>query len=60
MTKNSYTINEFCEMHSISRSMFYKLQKIGQAPAFIKVGRRTLITQSAIQSWLENMGGVAS
>lgn len=49
--KQTITVNEFCNMHSISRSMFYKLLKDGNAPRIMKVGRKTLISNDAAKEW---------
>lgn len=58
-SKTSITINEFCDMNSISRSMFYKLLKQGAAPNIMKVGSKTLISNEAATAWrnaMENKG----
>jgi predicted DNA-binding transcriptional regulator AlpA len=49
------SINEFCQSHGISRSMFYNLLKQNKAPRIMKLGRRTLITTDAIAQWRESM-----
>ena len=36
----------------MSRAMFYKLVKQGEAPRFFKVGRLTRISKEAAQQWL--------
>ncbi len=57
MTTNptAQSIESFCEAHSISRSLFYKLQREGKAPRVMKVGRRTLVTTDAAQEWRKQM-----
>jgi len=45
------SVNDFCKANSISRSMFYKLRRQGEAPRIMKVGRRTLVTAEAAQEW---------
>jgi hypothetical protein len=47
----AYSIQEFCDAHSISRAMFYKLQHGGIAPRVMKVGTRTLISDEAAADW---------
>ena len=45
------TIADFCANHKISRSFFYNLLAAGKGPATIKLGRKTLISDSAAQAW---------
>lgn len=47
----AYSIDAFCETHSISRAMFYLLLKDGKGPRTMKVGRRTLISAEAAHDW---------
>lgn len=47
----AFTVVEFCQRHSISRSLFYKLVKNGSGPAIKKAGRRTLITCEDAADW---------
>lgn len=47
----AYNVNEFCEAHRISRTMFYGLVKEGRAPAVTKIGNRTLILGEAAREW---------
>lgn len=53
--KQSFSIKEFCELHAISRSLFYVLREKGEAPRMMKVGRRTLISAEAAAEWRKNM-----
>lgn len=55
MDKLSLSIPEFCERHSISRGMFYKLAERGEAPVTMKIGRRILISVEAAQDWRRRM-----
>ena len=50
--RRAFTLNGFCEAHGISRAMFYKLLKAGQAPRVAKVGSKVLITSDAAAEWL--------
>ena len=50
--RRAFTLNKFCEAHGISRAMFYKLLKAGQAPRFAKIGSKILITTEAADEWL--------
>jgi hypothetical protein len=49
--KSAYSIPEFCQAHSISRSLYYKLKKLGQAPRELEVLNRKLITEEAAARW---------
>ncbi len=51
----AYTIAAFCRAHGISRGMFYRLQTAGQAPRFMRVGRRVLISMEAAADWRRRM-----
>lgn len=49
--RKAASIDEFCHQHSISRAFFYKLQKLGQAPATMQVGARQLISEESAAEW---------
>jgi hypothetical protein len=53
--KHSFSIKEFCELHTISRSFFYLLREKGEATRLMKVGRRTLISAEAAAEWRKSM-----
>src|SRR5262245_51680564 len=55
----AFSIPEFCRRHGISRAHFYNLAKSGDAPALMRVGRRTLISAEAAAEWLRRMEQVA-
>jgi predicted DNA-binding transcriptional regulator AlpA len=59
MTKQAWTIEEFCQSHGISRATFYNLMKRGTAPRIMKVGTRTLVSVDAAAEWRERMERVA-
>ena len=46
-----YTVNEFCDEHRVSRTLFYWLIKEGKGPRLMKLGRRTLISAEAANDW---------
>jgi hypothetical protein len=46
-----YSLDEFCDAHRISRAMYYKLDKLGQAPSIIRVGNKVLITMESAARW---------
>lgn len=50
-TRQVLTIAQFCDDHQISRGFFNVLKQRGDAPDFIKVGRRVLITADAAAEW---------
>ena len=58
--KQSFSIQEFCKLHDISRSLFYVLREKGEAPRVMKVGRRTLISAEAAAEWRKNMEQITS
>ena len=47
----SYTVNEFCEVERISRSMFYKLKSQGKGPRVYYIGNVQRVTHQARQDW---------
>lgn len=49
------TVKEFCDMHKISKSLFQKLKKKGEAPRIISTGGKFLITKSAVIEWRKIM-----
>ena len=49
------TVAQFCADHNISRTTFYQLVKDGRGPRFMKVGRRTLISDEAGADWRRAM-----
>jgi hypothetical protein len=38
--KKAYSIDEFCQMHGISRAFYYKLRSAGKGPVEMEVGAR--------------------
>lgn len=50
-----YSVIQFCKIHGISRSLFYKLAKEGRGPQIMKVNRRTLISREAAEDWVRRM-----
>ncbi len=51
----TYTVNQFCKSHNISRSMFYKQLKLGEGPRLMAVGRRRMISFEAAADWRQQM-----
>lgn len=54
------TVDEFCAAHKLSRGQFYKMRAVGEGPSTFKLGRKTLIKESAASEWLRNISGEAS
>jgi hypothetical protein len=59
MEKLAFSVSEFCEAHSLSRSLFYKLLALGGGPRLSKVGNRTLITVEDAREWRRMIAGKA-
>ena len=51
-TQPSLTINEWCALRRVSRSMFYQLDKQGLAPRTHNAGVKRLISPQADANWL--------
>jgi hypothetical protein len=49
--KLSMTVREFCTAHSISHTTFYELQRRGEGPTLMRVGRKTLVSIEAAETW---------
>lgn len=58
-TPSALSVEEFCKTFDISKSMFYKLRKLGKAPRTLTIGRRRVITTDAMQEWQSNMEDVS-
>ena len=52
---NMFSVSGFCAHHSVSRSLFYRLQKEERGPRLTKIGRRTLITAESAAEWRARM-----
>jgi len=50
-----FDIPAFCAAHSISRSYFYEIQKKGNGPRLMKIGKRRLISHEAAAEWRHRM-----
>lgn len=49
----AYSIEQFCQAHSLSYSYYFKLKKQGLGPKEFKVGQRRLVSMEAAQKWRE-------
>ena len=48
----SLTLNEWCSLRRVSRSMFYKLENQGLGPRTHSIGTKRLISAEADAAWL--------
>jgi predicted DNA-binding transcriptional regulator AlpA len=53
--RKASSVEQFCSDHSISRAMFYQLQKVGKAPRTMRVGSKQLISEEAAAEWRQVM-----
>jgi predicted DNA-binding transcriptional regulator AlpA len=51
-TVKSYSIADWCALHSLSRGFFYKLDARGEAPRTFKLGAIRRISDDANNEWL--------
>ena len=51
-----FTLREFCDLHRISRKMYYRMQKAGTGPQEMRVGNKVLITREAAARWRAQQG----
>src|SRR5262249_59417603 len=48
---DAYSVETFCQAHSISRTMFYELDRDGEAPDRMHVRGRELISKESAARW---------
>ncbi len=51
----AYSVQQFCDAHSLGKATFYALLKKGSGPRLMKIGRRTLISREAAVEWRQRM-----
>jgi hypothetical protein len=49
----AFTIQQFCTAHNISPAFYFELQKRGEGPRVMAVGRRRLISIEEAARWRE-------
>jgi predicted DNA-binding transcriptional regulator AlpA len=49
--KLAYSVTEFCKLHGLSRSLFYHLKRIGEAPDLMRLGGRVAVSREAAARW---------
>lgn len=55
MEKKAYSIPDFLEAYSLSRSTLYRLWQENRGPHTLRVGRKVLIPVEAAQEWARSM-----
>src|SRR5262249_13532750 len=48
---DAMSVDEFCRRHSISKPLYYALQRQGRGPDVMYAGQRVLITREAAKAW---------
>jgi hypothetical protein len=51
----SYSVELFCQAHSISQAWYYAMRKRGLGPDETRIGTRRLITAEAAARWRKRM-----
>lgn len=51
------SIPEFCRFVGVSRSLYYRLARLGLAPRCLRLGRRVLIRAEEVAAWMERFEG---
>lgn len=57
---HTFSVDQFCKIHNISRAKFYQMLKEGTAPRIMKVGKRTLISNEAAQKWRSDIEALSN
>ena len=55
--KETYTVDQFCDAHQISRVTFYRLRWANRGPREMRVGTRVLVSREAAAAWRSAMEG---
>jgi predicted DNA-binding transcriptional regulator AlpA len=56
----SFSIDDWCQLHNLSRAFFYKLDTQGQAPKTFKIGRCRRISEAAATEWVAAREAIAA
>src|SRR5262245_13315041 len=48
---DAFTIDQLCQRHGVSHSVYYRLKAKGLGPREIKLGTKVLITKEAAAEW---------
>jgi excisionase family DNA binding protein len=54
-SRAALSVDEFCTVVGISRTLFYGEVKVGRI-SILKAGRRTLVRADEVDAWLERLG----
>lgn len=55
LPKLAYSIEEAALVTSLSRAFIYAEWQAGRGPSKVKIGKRTLITDESLRSWLRSL-----
>lgn len=55
MTKEAYSVAQFCDAFNITKPTFYRLLKTDNAPLTFRIGRRLLISKESVDKWRRRM-----
>jgi hypothetical protein len=58
-SRGSFSIDEWCERHHVCRATFYNMQKRGEGPDILRIGRSVRISADADARWVAQREGVA-
>lgn len=47
----AFTIEQFCQLHQLSQSMYFKMREQGLGPQEMQYGRRRAISYEAAEHW---------
>jgi len=56
--KRMYTLKELREIMRQSRAAQYQQRRAGKGPRELRIGRRVLVTEDALNEWLAALEGV--
>lgn len=57
---HTFSVDQFCKAHNISRAKFYQMLKEGTAPRIMKIGKRTLISNESAQKWRAHIEAISN
>lgn len=57
---HTFSVDQFCKAHNISRAKFYQMLKNGTGPLIMKIGKRTLISNEAAQKWRAEIEAISN
>jgi hypothetical protein len=60
MEPEAFTIDEFCKAFRISRAHYFNMQKAGETPRVMHVGKRVIISRQAAADWVADREAAAA